>query len=90
VQLFFAFLGSMIPEQFQDLIPSALVMFFIWSVPICQAAACFVAIRYIQRNPDKQKQGVICLVIALIFFTANSIFSTLLTGMANWDTSHFG
>ena len=32
VQLFFAFLGSMIPEQFQDLIPSALVMFFIWSV----------------------------------------------------------
>ena len=33
---------------------------------------------------------VICLVIALIFFTANSIFSTLLTGMANWDTSHFG
>ena len=86
VQLFFAFLGSMIPEQFQDLIPSALVMFFIWSVPICQAAACFVAIRYIQRNPDKQKQGVIC----LIFFTANSIFSTLLTGMANWDTSHFG
>ena len=46
VQLFFAFLGSMIPEQFQDLIPSALVMFFIWSVPICQAAACFVAIRY--------------------------------------------
>ena len=64
VQLFFAFLGSMIPEQFQDLIPSALVMFFIWSVPICQAAACFVAIRYIQRNPDKQKQGVICLVIA--------------------------
>ena len=90
VQLFFAFLGSMIPGQFQDLIPSALVMFFIWSVPICQAAACFVAIRYIQRNPDKQKQGVICLVIALIFFTANSIFSTLLTGMANWDTSHFG
>ena len=90
VQLFFAFLGSMIPEQFQDLIPSALVMFFIWSVPICQAAACFVAIRYIQRNPDKQKQGVICLVIALIFITANSIFSTLLTGMANWDTSHFG
>lgn len=87
VQLFFAFLGSMIPEQFQDLIPSALVMFFIWCVPICQAAACFVAI---QRNPDKQKQGVICLVIALIFFTANSIFSTLLTGMANWDTSHFG
>ena len=69
---------------------AALVMFFIWSVPICQAAACFVAIRYIQRNPDKQKQGVICLVIALIFFTANSIFSTLLTGMANWDTSHFG
>ena len=50
VQLFFAFLGSMIPEQFQDLIPSALVMFFIWSVPICQAAACFVAIRYIQRS----------------------------------------
>lgn len=47
VQLFFAFLGSMIPEQFQDLIPSALVMFFIWFVPICQAAACFVAIRYI-------------------------------------------
>ena len=26
VQLFFAFLGSMIPEQFQDLIPSALHM----------------------------------------------------------------
>lgn len=84
------FLISVIPEQFQDLIPSAFVMLFIWFVPICQAAASFVAIRYIQRNPDKQKQGVICLIVALVFFTANSFLSMMLTGLASWDTSHFG
>ena len=90
MQLFSAFLGSMFPEEFQDSLPSAFVMIFIWSAPICQAAAAFVAIRYIQRNPDKQKPGVICLIAALVFFTANSFLSMMLTGLANWDTSHFG
>ena len=90
VQLFSAFLGCLLPEEIQDSLPSALVMIVIWSAPICQAAAAFVAIRYIQRNPDKQKMGVICLIVALVFFTANSFLSMLLTGLASWDTSHFG
>ena len=58
------------------------VAFCLWFPTMWQMAACFFAIRYIRKNPNDRRDGVIYLGISLISYIGCTLWGHFLTIMA--------
>lgn len=63
---------------------------FIWLPVIWQLVSCFLAIRFLKRNPNQKKKGVLCLIFAILVLVFIGYLSLAFTGLVNKDFSRFG
>ena len=80
-QVFMLLAGSM---------PTGLALFFLWCPVIWQMSAVFFAIRFFKNNPRKKMKAWSGLILSVVFLIFAGFFALAITGLATWDTSHFG
>lgn len=70
--------------------PTSVFLVFAWCVVVWQIVACTLAIKFWMQNPDEHKKGAISLIVAFLFLLLVAYLALAITGLATWDTSHFG
>ena len=80
-QIFMLLAGSM---------PTGLALFLLWCPVIWQISAVFFAIRFFKNNPRKKMKAWSGLILSVVFLIFVGFFALAITGLATWDTSHFG
>ena len=70
--------------------PTSVFLVFAWCVVVWQIVACALAIKFWKQNPDEHKKGAISLIVAFLFLLLVTYLALAITGLATWDTSHFG
>lgn len=70
--------------------PTSVFLVFAWCVVVWQIVACALAIKFWMQNPDEHKKGAISLIVAFLFLLLVAYLALAITGLATWDTSHFG
>lgn len=70
--------------------PTSVFLVFAWCVVVWQIVACALAIKFWMQNPGEHKKGAISLIVAFLFLLLVVYLALAITGLATWDTSHFG